>query len=41
VKQAIRAVNIADCVRFARRVMEQGDSERIQALIDGFGQGDA
>jgi phosphoenolpyruvate-protein kinase (PTS system EI component) len=40
VKQAIRSVNIDDCVRFARRVMEQGDPERIQALINGFGQGD-
>jgi phosphoenolpyruvate-protein phosphotransferase len=39
VKQMIRSVQIDVCVRFARRVMEQGDSERIRALVDGFGRG--
>jgi phosphoenolpyruvate-protein phosphotransferase len=38
VKQVIRSVDIASCTRFARRVMEQGDPERIRALVDGFGQ---
>jgi phosphotransferase system enzyme I (PtsI) len=40
VKQVIRSVRIDDCIRFARRVMEQGDSERMRAMIDGFGRGD-
>jgi phosphoenolpyruvate-protein phosphotransferase len=39
VKQVIRSVQIDSCVRFARQVMEQGDSERIRALVDGFGRG--
>jgi phosphoenolpyruvate-protein phosphotransferase len=39
VKQVIRSVEIDDCVRFARRVMEQGDPERIRVLVDGFGRG--
>ena len=38
VKQVIRSVTIGACVRFARRVMEQGDPERIAALVDGFGR---
>jgi len=38
VKQAIRSVQIDACVRFARRVMEQPDPERIRAMIDGFGR---
>ncbi len=38
VKQAIRSVRIDACVRFARRVMEQGDAERIRVLVDGFRQ---
>ncbi len=38
VKQAIRSVRIDPCVRFARRVMEQGDAERIRVLVDGFPQ---
>jgi phosphotransferase system enzyme I (PtsI) len=38
VKQVVRSVNSDDCVRFARRVMEQGDPERIRALLDGFGK---
>jgi len=33
VKQAVRAAEIDDCVRFARRVMEQSDSERIRAMV--------
>jgi phosphotransferase system enzyme I (PtsI) len=36
VKQAVRAVSIDDCARFARRVMEQSDPERIQELVDRF-----
>ena len=38
VKQAVRALDIDDCARFARRVMEQSDPERIQELVMGFGQ---
>jgi phosphoenolpyruvate-protein phosphotransferase len=38
VKQVIRSVEIDACVRFARRVMEQGDSEKIRAMVDGFGR---
>jgi phosphotransferase system enzyme I (PtsI) len=37
VKQAVRAVSIDDCARFARRVMEQSDPARIQELVMGFG----
>jgi phosphoenolpyruvate-protein phosphotransferase len=40
VKQVIRSVQIDACVRFARRVMEQGDPERIRAALDGFGRGE-
>ncbi len=36
VKQAVRAVAIDDCVRFARRVMEQSDPERIQEMVLDF-----
>ena len=39
VKQAIRSVAIDACVRFARRVMEQGDPERIRSMVEGFGRG--
>ena len=35
VKQAVRAANIDDCVRFARRVMEQSDLAVIQAMVLG------
>ena len=35
VKQAVRAANIDDCARFARRVMEQGDPESIRAMVMG------
>jgi phosphotransferase system enzyme I (PtsI) len=35
VKQAIRAARIDDCVRLARRVLEESDPQRIQALILG------
>ena len=37
VKQAVRAVSIDACARFARRVMEQSDAERIAELVEGFG----
>jgi len=36
VKQAVRAVAIDDCARFARRVMEQADVSRIQELVRSF-----
>jgi phosphotransferase system enzyme I (PtsI) len=36
VKQAVRAVSIDACVRFSRRVMEQSDADRIQALVKEF-----
>ena len=36
VKQAVRGVSIDSCARFARRVMEQSDAERISELIAGF-----
>ena len=39
VKQAIRALDIDDCARFARRVMEQSDPARIQELVMGFAAG--
>jgi phosphoenolpyruvate-protein phosphotransferase (PTS system enzyme I) len=35
VKQAVRAANIDDCARFARKVMEQSDPQRIQELVLG------
>jgi len=35
VKQAVRAATIDGCVRFARRVMEQSDPARIQAMVLG------
>jgi phosphotransferase system enzyme I (PtsI) len=31
----IRTVNIDDCTRFARKVMEQSDPARIQELVLG------
>ena len=37
VKQAIRALEIDDCARFARRVMEQSDPARIQEMVLGAG----
>jgi phosphotransferase system enzyme I (PtsI) len=37
VKQAVRAVSIDDCARFARRVMEQSDPVRIAELVARFG----
>ncbi len=36
VKQAVRGVSIDTCARFARRVMEQSDAERIAELVEGF-----
>jgi phosphoenolpyruvate-protein kinase (PTS system EI component) len=42
VKQIVRSIQIDACVRFARRLMEQGDPERIKAMVDGFkGVGEA
>jgi phosphoenolpyruvate-protein kinase (PTS system EI component) len=38
VKQVVRGVHMETCVRFARRLMEQGDPERINAMVDGFGR---
>ncbi|WP_207537966.1 phosphoenolpyruvate--protein phosphotransferase [Sabulicella rubraurantiaca] len=38
VKQAVRVLDIDDCARFARRVMEQSDPARIAELVDGFGK---
>jgi phosphotransferase system enzyme I (PtsI) len=37
VKLAIRSAKIDDCIRFARRVMEQGDPEVIRQMLDTFG----
>lgn len=39
VKQRIRSLDIDDCARFARRVMEQSDPRRIQELVAGFDEG--
>lgn len=39
VKQAVRGLDIGDCARFARRVMEQSDPARIRELVDGFATG--
>jgi phosphoenolpyruvate-protein phosphotransferase len=41
VKQAVRSLDIGDCARFARRVMEQSDPARIQELVLGFAAGEA
>lgn len=38
VKQVVRNVTIDDCVRFARRVMEQSDPEAIHELVEAFGK---
>ena len=38
VKQAVRSLDIDDCARFARRVMEQSDPARIAELVESFGQ---
>jgi phosphoenolpyruvate-protein phosphotransferase len=38
VKQVVRSVEIDDCVRLARRVMEQSDRETIRSLLEGFGR---
>ena len=40
VKQMVRALNVDDCARFARRVMEQSDPKRIQELVMGFVPGE-
>ena len=39
VKQAVRMLDIGDCARFARRVMEQSDPARIRELVAGFAEG--
>ena len=39
VKQVVRSIALDVCVRFARRVMEQGDPEQIRNLLDNFGAG--
>jgi phosphotransferase system enzyme I (PtsI) len=39
VKQAVRSLDIGDCARLARRVMEQSDPARIRELVDGFATG--
>jgi phosphoenolpyruvate-protein phosphotransferase len=36
VKQSVRGVDVDTCVRFARRVMEQTDPERIHELVTAF-----
>jgi phosphoenolpyruvate-protein phosphotransferase len=36
VKQAIRSLDIDDCARFARRVMEQSDPKRIGEMVEEF-----
>ena len=36
VKQVVRAVNIEDCTKLARRVMEQSDSAAIAEMVDDF-----
>ncbi|MBY0336165.1 MAG: phosphoenolpyruvate--protein phosphotransferase [Acetobacteraceae bacterium] len=36
VKQAVRALEIDDCARFVRRVMEQSDPKRIAELVEQF-----
>jgi phosphotransferase system enzyme I (PtsI) len=36
VKQAVRALDIDDCARFTRRVMEQSDPKRIAELVREF-----
>ncbi|WP_419898480.1 phosphoenolpyruvate--protein phosphotransferase [Roseomonas sp. USHLN139] len=38
VKQVVRTLQIDDCARFARRVMEQSDPKRIQELVMAFGE---
>jgi phosphotransferase system enzyme I (PtsI) len=39
VKQAVRGLDIGDCARFARRVMEQSDPARIRELVAEFAAG--
>jgi phosphoenolpyruvate-protein phosphotransferase len=38
VKQAVRAVEIDACARFARRVMEQSDLAQIEEMVQAFSQ---
>jgi phosphotransferase system enzyme I (PtsI) len=41
VKQAVRSVAIDDCARFARRIMDQSDPEKIEELVANFLPGTA
>jgi phosphoenolpyruvate-protein phosphotransferase (PTS system enzyme I) len=34
----VRGLSIHDCARFARRVMEQSDAQRIQELVLEFAE---
>ena len=36
VKQVVRSLDIGDCARLARRVMEQSEPRRIAELVEGF-----
>ncbi|MBS0642906.1 MAG: phosphoenolpyruvate--protein phosphotransferase [Proteobacteria bacterium] len=38
VKQVVRTVEIDECVRLARRVMEQSDPETIRSMLTSFGR---
>ena len=38
VKQVVRQVEMGDCVRFARRVLEQSDPARIAEMVLAFGE---
>ncbi|MFO1028792.1 MAG: phosphoenolpyruvate--protein phosphotransferase [Acetobacteraceae bacterium] len=38
VKQVVRTVEIDECVRLARRVMEQSDPETIRSMLTNFGR---
>jgi phosphotransferase system enzyme I (PtsI) len=38
VKQAVRSVAIDACARFARHIMDQSDSAKIEELLSGFTQ---
>ena len=38
VKLAVRSISIADCARFARRVMEQTEPAAIRALVEEFAE---
>ncbi|WP_376099041.1 phosphoenolpyruvate--protein phosphotransferase [Roseomonas sp. CCTCC AB2023176] len=40
VKQMVRTLNVDDCARLARRVMEQSDPKRIAELVEAFVPGE-